>query len=271
MQRGEMRQRIMSAAILATLAIASLFAGLWPFAVLVAGIAAIMAWEWGHVVRREGFDSATIIHAGAVALAVFFCAAGSAALAMILVLAATILIALLAAGGRTAGWLSAAGVPYLGIAAAGLIWLRLDADWGVFAIFFIFCSVWAHDTCAMLIGRAVGGPLLCPAISPKKTWAGLVGGVAAACGVGVIAGLYQGHLIWLTALATAAGLAAFAGDLAESALKRLHNVRHASELIPGHGGFLDRMDGAIAAIVLCVVAALLIDPSSPGRAILNGP
>ena len=263
----ELRARVISAAVLASVAIASLFAGQAAFSIVVCLVAVAMAWEWGRVVRQAAWDEAALLHAVALVIAVFLALSGS-----VLTAFAAVIVGCAAIAARSRDVLSALGVPYIGIAAVGLVWLRLDQDWGVAAILFVFCCVWAHDTFAMLVGRAVGGPRLWPRISPNKTWAGLAGGLLASVGVGIATHLLVSgtDLYWLAFLGFVLGAASVLGDLAESALKRVHGLRHASGLIPGHGGFLDRMDGAIAAIAVAVVVAASIDAAKPGSSLLFG-
>ncbi|WP_395832439.1 phosphatidate cytidylyltransferase, partial [Elstera sp.] len=117
--------------------------------------------------------------------------------------------------------------------------------------------VWATDTGAYFVGRMIGGPRLAPTISPNKTWAGLIGGMAAAGGIGALIGTSVGGSGPLLAL-LGAGLAVVAqtGDLAESALKRHAGVKDSGRMIPGHGGILDRVDGLMpVALVLVLLVA----------------
>jgi phosphatidate cytidylyltransferase len=138
------------------------------------------------------------------------------------------------------------------------------------AVLFIFGCVWAHDTFAMLTGKALRGPRLWPSLSPNKTWAGLAGGlVASAClGVAFAQLLANERPLTMAAIGLALGVAAFVGDLLESALKRRYGVKNASNLIPGHGGFLDRMDGIVTAAIAAVGIALLVNSASPAAGLL---
>src|SRR5690606_19948813 len=104
---------------------------------------------------------------------------------------------------------------------------------------------------AYLVGRRVGGPKLAPVISPKKTWSGLGGGVLAGFAVGGVAGLLIDGAapLVLAAISGALALVEQAGDLGESALKRHFGAKDSSNVIPGHGGVLDRIDGLVAVVV----------------------
>ena len=116
----------------------------------------------------------------------------------------------------------------------------------------LFAVVWATDIGAYAAGRTIGGPKLAPAISPNKTWSGLAGGVALAAAVGAIAAWIQGavDVVLLAAVSGVLAVVAQGGDLLESRLKRRVGAKDSSNLIPGHGGFLDRFDGILAAALV---------------------
>lgn len=151
-----------------------------------------------------------------------------------------------------------AGVPYVGAAAAALLWLRSHPAGGRRAVLFVLLVVWASDIGAYLVGRAVGGPRLAPAISPGKTWSGAVGGLLAAALAGAAMGAGGA---WGLAVAAALllALAAQSGDLLESAIKRGFGVKDSGRLIPGHGGLFDRLDGLLAAAPVAAGLAMLVD------------
>jgi phosphatidate cytidylyltransferase len=140
------------------------------------------------------------------------------------------------------------GVPYVTVAVLSLVLLRNHSAWGIHAIMWLMFVVWATDSFAYFAGRIIGGPKLAPRWSPKKTWAGLIGGMVGAAAIsGVYAAFYAPN-IW-PLLLVAAILAALAqvGDIFESALKRHFNVKDSGYLIPGHGGVMDRVDGLVFA------------------------
>lgn len=147
------------------------------------------------------------------------------------------------------------GVLYALLPAVALLWLRLPPD-GAWVVLWVFIVTWATDIVAYAAGRSFGGPKLAPRFSPNKTWAGLVGGVAGAtifAGLLVVqAGLPRGLLLAAPLFA----LAAQAGDLFESAIKRRAGVKDASHLLPGHGGAMDRLDGLIPIVMLTLLLSL---------------
>ena len=262
--------RVVAGVAMAGVALAVLWAGSLPFAVLVGAVAVVVSWEWGRIVRVAGADAIFVIQAGAVIAAVLLASKGVAGLGLIAVLVAAILSALLAFGER--GHMAALGALYAGLPAVALVWLRGADMLGLLAVLFLLLAVWATDTGAYFAGRQFGGPKLMPRVSPNKTWSGLIGGVAAAGVVGLAfallakAGLHPGRM---TVTAMVLGLVSQAGDLFESALKREYGVKDASTLIPGHGGFMDRIDGLAAAAVIAAIFAMAVDIQAPARALLG--
>ena len=167
---------------------------------------------------------------------------------------------------------SALGVFYSGVPPVALIWLRSDAALGLLAAIFVIVIVIASDTAGFIAGRLLGGPKLWPRVSPNKTWAGLVGALAASS---IIAALFwfaipESSAVRLAATGVVLSLVAQAGDLAELAIKRRFGAKDASSLIPGHGGVMDRVDGLVAAASAVGLAAFAINVHSPAHALLLG-
>ena len=153
------------------------------------------------------------------------------------------------------------GFVYCLLPAVSLLWIRERAEPSGIGrdfdlLIWVFLVVWSTDIGAYFAGRAIGGPKLAPSISPNKTMAGLVGGVASAA---LIAGAWvyyvglPAKLLWLAVLF---GFAAQMGDLFESGLKRRAGVKDSGTWLPGHGGLLDRLDGLVPVAVL--TAALMV-------------
>jgi len=267
-QARDLKPRIISGLLLAVLALVITYAGVMPFAGLVIAIAVAMSWEWGRVVRDQQLDPAFAVHAAAVASATLLAALGYAALGLVLVMIGAILVLLLQFGRQ--GRLSGAGVAYVGVPAVSLLWIRSDEPFGFAAVLFVLLVVCTTDTLAYFGGRSIGGARLWPRISPNKTWAGFISGIAAGALIGALFAFFvEGTSpagLALTALVLA--LVSQAGDLAESALKRGFGVKDSSALIPGHGGFLDRLDGVVFAAAAAALIALFVDMRMPARAIL---
>jgi len=260
--------RIASAAALAVVVLGALWAGVLPFAIVVGIVGVLVAWEWGRIVRSAGVDAILIIQATAVAAGVLLSAWGLAGLGVILVLVAAIISALLAFGER--GHMAAFGALYAGLPAVALVWFHHGAL-GFLAALFLLLAVWATDTGAYFAGRLIGGPKLLPRISPNKTWSGLAGGIIAGGLVGLVLALVRLELSvgYMMVAGALLGVVSQAGDLLESALKREYGVKDASTLIPGHGGFMDRIDGLAAAVVVSAIYAAAVDIQAPARALLG--
>lgn len=148
----------------------------------------------------------------------------------------------------------ALGILYVGLPALSLILLREEVPGGLLLAFWAMALVWACDIGAYFAGRMIGGPKLAPGISPAKTWAGLWGGVLAAAAFG--AGMSALGLPLYLAIATPLlAVLAQIGDLYESAIKRRAGVKDSSNLLPGHGGLMDRLDGLVP---VAMAAAMLV-------------
>lgn len=201
--------RIVSAAVMAPLALLAAYLGGWPFA-LFWGLAAIaVLWEW-----------TTLVHGAA--------------------------------------WI-VAGIGYAGIMLAAPMLLRSGEDYGFVAIVLLFAIVWTTDIFGYFAGRAFGGPKLLPAVSPKKTWSGAIAGTLGAMIVAVLVASFFGafNKVAIATMALLLSAVAQLGDLLESWVKRKFGAKDASQLIPGHGGVMDRLDGFwAAALTGCLIGLL---------------
>jgi phosphatidate cytidylyltransferase len=251
-------RRFASASVLAPTAIAVAYIGGWLFLGLCALAAAVILWEWTSLVFRGTDPRIFIPGLTALLVATALTGEGQAGAAI-----AMIAIGALLAGGVVAAWprrylgsnpvlWGAGGVVYAGIALVAPVLLRADPQLGLVALLFLFAVVWATDIFAYLVGRLMGGPLLWPGVSPKKTWSGAMGGLGVAGGLALIL-----------------SVVAQGGDLFESAVKRRFGAKDASSLIPGHGGLMDRLDGFIvAALVAVLIGSLHQGMATPARGLL---
>jgi phosphatidate cytidylyltransferase len=159
--------------------------------------------------------------------------------------------------GASIGW-KFPGVVYAATALAAPVILRMDAEMGLAALLWLFAVVWVSDVMAYVCGRLIGGPKLWPRLSPKKTWAGFIGGtafsVAAATGVAWFFGAPA--LVPVAIVSLIAAVISQGGDLFESSLKRRFGVKDSGRLIPGHGGVMDRLDGFVLAGGFALVLGL---------------
>jgi phosphatidate cytidylyltransferase len=151
-------------------------------------------------------------------------------------------------------------IVYLPLLLGHFIWLRYLPE-GQWWVLWVMAVMFAGDTAAFYAGRTWGGAKLYPVVSPGKTWAGAYGGLAGAVLVGVLLGCWAipkmtiVQLVWLSAGLALLGML---GDLFESMLKRQAQVKDASNILPGHGGMLDRLDSLLFAAPAAVYARLFI-------------
>ena len=268
---SDLGQRLLSGIVMAALVLFLTWRGGLPFDLLIALGGGILCWEWAKIVRKTDFDELLVLHVIAVlsscALVVY--QYYSVALLVLLVGPA---LKFATTSDKEAGALgvSLLGVPYIGLPIIAMIWLRGGAVYGFQLILYLFVIVWSVDIFAYLSGRSFGGPKLAPTISPKKTWSGFLGGVGAGTLAGVLFVHYIGshHLLKTALLSLAIGVFSQLGDLFESVFKRHYKVKDASNLIPGHGGLFDRVDGLLFAAALAALIALLVDPAHPDQVLL---
>lgn len=252
---GELAPRAASALVLALVAIGAAFVGGYLFLLVWTGAALWIWWEWTGIVAAA--PRRLLLSIGAIAIAgmALSLATDAGAMALIGMVVGAAIVAATAQSSRV--W-AAGGLVYATAVLVPPVMLRGEPGLGFICILFLFAVVWATDIAAYFSGRLIGGPRLAVRVSPNKTWAGGAGGLVA----GVLAGfavlyaagvaLHAGHLAVLLALV----IAAQCGDLIESAIKRKYGVKNASDVIPGHGGLMDRLDGFIAAAVLAVLIGI---------------
>lgn len=253
--------RVLSAAVMIPIALYCLVNGGQAFAILVLLAALAMIGEWHRLIgnRLWGFSHIVISILTAVVIACGSYGYFSAALFLMGLVA---IFALIFSWRGSAGQRRSAvlGVIYICLPCLALLWLRLHSHAGLAGTFWLFGLVWAADTGAYFTGRIVGGPKLAPKLSPKKTWAGLAGGITASAIFGlaihqVLAPVVSFNWVWVIVATIAIALVAELGDLVESGVKRAFSVKDTSNLIPGHGGVLDRLDSMLFAAP--VMAAVL--------------
>jgi phosphatidate cytidylyltransferase len=248
--------RVAAAVVLAPLAIAVAYAGGWLWTALVTLTAIGLYFEWLMVV---GARTPRLVTAGAAALAIagLLLAAGRID-ASILVLVVGLAGVMVVSPERRL-W-TATGFGYAAAAEVASVLVRHDQAHGFVALMLILLVVWATDIGGYFAGRGIGGSKLWPRVSPKKTWAGAIGGfvasLAVAAGFAVVGLGKTGPMLLLGAVLS---IASQLGDLFESAVKRRFGVKDSSHIIPGHGGLLDRLDGFVAAIVLAAIFGFLRD------------
>lgn len=246
--------RVLAALVLAPLAIAIAYAGGWLWALFVTLVSIGLFAEWLMVV---GAGSAALTGVGTVVIAMMGASVAFGALKTSVVtgLIGGALVTLIARGKFL--W-AASGFAYAAAALLASILLRKDLVNGFSALMFVLLVVWATDIGGYFAGRSIGGPKLWPRVSPKKTWAGALGGFAASLAVAAgFAACGIGKAVPLLLVGAVLSVVSQLGDLFESAVKRRFGVKDSSHLIPGHGGLLDRLDGFIAAILAAWIIGFL--------------
>jgi phosphatidate cytidylyltransferase len=213
-----LKKRILSAVIIAPVAAVVVWVGGTLFSMLMLVIAVLMAFEWCTMISSKGTGSL-----------------GSK---------------------QKQAWVTI-GIVYIVVSVLSMMYLR-GLERGGLMVLFLLLTVWVVDIAAYFSGKIIGGPKILPAISPKKTWAGLIGGML---GAGILNMLIGGFIgtPFLVMLLFGAALAVISqvGDFFESWVKRQFHVKDSGGLIPGHGGILDRVDGlTTTAPVLALMAAL---------------
>ena len=264
---GDLGIRTLSALVLVPVVIACIWlGGIW-FQLFVLLLLTLVAREWVSIVH-PGNLLQYVLHLASALFGTAFPTLFGVGIAVLTILGLALVAGLLVRFGNSkpSKW-SYLGVCYVGFPAIALILLRSDPHYGALALLWICFIVWSADILAYFAGRIIGGPRLAPVISPKKTWAGLCGAVAGSTLASIIFAYFT-HLNGIFALAVLAGglaLVEQAGDLFESALKRFHGVKDSGNLIPGHGGVIDRVDGLMA---VAVVAAFIgfFHENGPGTA-----
>jgi phosphatidate cytidylyltransferase len=242
--------RIGSALVMAPAWVAVVWMGGKLFLAAIALGAVLALREWIRMVARADGRPPRFVSYGLILVILGMLSLTGPLPALILAFGLSPLPGLAAAGVRGIDrWWLHVGVPYIAGGALSMVWLREQPGTGLVLILFLCATVWATDTGAYIFGSWIGGPKLAPGISPRKTWAGLIGGVFSAAlaggGVAIVAG--GAEPILAAGVGILLALADQTGDLFESAAKRRYQLKDSGALIPGHGGLLDRIDGLILA------------------------
>jgi phosphatidate cytidylyltransferase len=256
--------RTASAIVLLGIALAAAFQGGVAAGVVAAAFALVIVLEWSAI--TGGALGPCAPFAISVAVAVVMASLGMVATACFIAL----LVAVIAAAYTRQLWLPA-GVIYASVFGISLMAIRIQPEFGLAGMVFLLAVVWATDSGAFFVGRTVGGPKLAPRLSPKKTWAGAIGGLVAALLAGLAVARLTAVPVTFGVIAVAFVLSVFCqlGDLFESWLKRRFGVKESGNIIPGHGGVMDRVDGlALAGAVAVAIGAFHEAPDNLARGLL---
>ena len=234
---------------------------LWraPFLVLISVAGVLLSLEWSTMATPAARWRAVTVTSVAVVGVILLTFEGRYVLAWTAVVLGALVAAVITKGSSERAADGAYGVLYIAPACLALVWLigtRQGSGW----VLMLFAATWGADVCAFLIGNALKGPKLWPKYSPNKTWSGFFGGLLGAVlgAVGVAASLMHLSLLGAGVIGFFGGLATMAGDLWESMLKRRFGVKDSGDIIPGHGGLLDRVDGLMFAVMVFAIARLVV-------------
>lgn len=242
---SDLKARVLSSIVMLVVAITSVFLGKGVFAGLLFILVGAMHWELGRMMsplsRQAQWFSAVC---AVITMAILTQVDGPVGQAVTLGIASFLQRSFFMSHGVRGALYSAA------IVGSGLFLILLRNDYGIAAVVWLIGVVVVTDICGYFAGRMIGGPKFWPRLSPKKTWSGAVAGWIGAAvltlGIGSQAGLdlSMGMAI---AISVVISFASQMGDIFESGMKRKSNVKDSSNLIPGHGGVLDRFDGIVGA------------------------
>lgn len=258
------KTRVLSALTLLPFALWAMIEGGWLYWTALLAIVFVGLKEWLSLVAPQSRISIQIFALLSLFILMIVGEVMSVALASMVGLIFMLILFFLAARDHTerALWITL-GLPYMGGFGLSLLWIRNMPDYGLAMLCYLVFAIWATDIGAYMIGKAVGGPKLAPAISPNKTWSGFLGGMISASLMGYAVAWYFGlnTPLYLAGLALILAPVAQFGDLFESHIKRRSGVKESGDLIPGHGGVLDRIDGLIFAAIFFVGFCLATDSS----------
>jgi phosphatidate cytidylyltransferase len=250
---ADLRTRILSAIVMVAVGAVEIWLGGAAFAALVIGLTGVMVWELATMTSPARQRSPVILALASAAALVAAVVLRTDVAVLFLVVPSVGLFLTPRRDRRLAGGYA------LAIMLAGYGLVELRAHGGQHVILWLVAVVISSDVLGYFAGRMLGGPKFWPAVSPKKTWSGTVAGWIGAALVGVAMVLVSGASWVLVPLSALVALAGQLGDIAESWVKRRAGVKDASNLIPGHGGVLDRFDALIGAVVV-VLALGLVTP-----------
>ena len=257
--------RVASGALLSMGALALVWFDGRPFLVLVAVAAALLSYEWAVMIAPRAPARVAVVMTAGVLAGLFLVYVGLLRPAVAVIAFSALAAAVVSRGVTPRAVDAAYGVLYIAPACLAIIWLRgtpQGARWTVM----LLATTWAADIAAFAVGNLLKGPRLWPRLSPKKTWSGFFGGLAGAILIALAIvnwRLMHLSLVGAALIGLAGGLATMMGDLWESMLKRRFGVKDSGDLIPGHGGLLDRVDGLMFATMVFAAVRLIVELGRP--------
>jgi phosphatidate cytidylyltransferase len=249
---SDLGPRLASAAVLIVLTATALYVGGYVFAAIVGAVFAGAYREWETMVSRAPITPAGMVLIGLVALSgLAYPAFGL--VGTIAVIAVACVVALLMRGEGM--WWRILGLATYGAIIIAALAMRGETITGVWAGVYLGTVVWMTDSAAFFTGRQIGGEKLAPDISPSKTWSGALGGLALGTGAGLLVWILATDSPWWIGLVLSATISVLGqlGDLSESAIKRHFRIKDSGDIIPGHGGLMDRLDSLTFGVLLVLL------------------
>lgn len=253
---SDLGPRFASAMVLIALTATALYIGSYVFAAVVGAVFAGAYREWETMVSRAPLTPGGIALIGLVALSgLVFPMFGPLGTIVVIAVACAVAIGM---GGEGIWW-RVLGLCIYGAIIIAALAMRGDTMAGVWAGVYLGTVVWMTDSAAFFTGRQIGGEKLAPEISPSKTWSGALGGLALGTGAGLLVWTVATDSPWWIGLLLSATISVLGqlGDLSESAIKRHFRIKDSGDLIPGHGGLMDRLDSLTFGVLLVLVVGTL--------------
>jgi CDP-diglyceride synthetase len=244
--------RLASAAVLLLLTASALYIGSYLFAAVVGAVYGGVYREWETMVSRTALTPMGWLLAGLVGLSSLIYPAFGPLASAGLILAACCVAAFM--DRQHLPW-RIGGLLLCGLLVVSILTMRGTGTDGIWAGVYLGTVVWMTDSAAFFTGRQIGGEKLAPEISPSKTWSGALGGLALGTGAGLLVWIWvTDSPIWIgLVLSAAISILGQAGDLSESAIKRNFRIKDSGDIIPGHGGLMDRLDSLTFGVFLVVI------------------
>lgn len=244
--------RFASALVLIALTVTALYIGSYLFAAVVGAVYGGVYREWETMVSRAPLSPLGMVLIGLVVLSgLVYPLLGFVASLVVIAVACLVAVAM----GREGLLWRIAGLVLFGLLIVSVLTMRGDGMVGIWVGVYLGTVVWMTDSAAFFTGRQIGGEKLAPDISPSKTWSGALGGLALGTGAGLVVWLFATESpIWIGLLLSAAiSILGQSGDLAESAIKRYFRIKDSGDIIPGHGGLMDRLDSLTFGVFFVVI------------------
>jgi phosphatidate cytidylyltransferase len=247
---------VLSAAIIIAVIATGLYFGGYVFACLAAVVFAITYREWEQMVTLKPLAPFGMVLLGllAVAALIYPHFGPPGAIAVVAVAAVISLF-----GGRAVAPWRAGGLLFFGVVLVAVLSMRGEGPQGIVAGWYLGIVIALNDTGAYFFGRMIGGRKLAPMISPAKTWSGAIGGWVLGTVAGTLYWIAFTQSPWAIGLLLSAllGIVGQSGDLTESAIKRVFRIKDSGDIIPGHGGFMDRLDSVtFGALLFFAIGAM---------------